>query len=111
MTGGTSKNHLGIFVSTTRNPPAPAYKSAASCRHGASIRPSVHDAIAYPVRSAPHSQGTSSVVSLHSSGSSHSPHSPHRPRSEEHTSELQSRGHLVCRLLLEKNTKCQPLSQ
>src|SRR5690625_6837287 len=26
---------------------------------------------------------------------------PH-PRSEEHTSELQSRGHLVCRLLLEK---------
>src|SRR5690625_6300305 len=27
---------------------------------------------------------------------------PHAPRSEEHTSELQSRGHLVCRLLLEK---------
>src|SRR5690625_7091239 len=28
-------------------------------------------------------------------------------RSEEHTSELQSRGHLVCRLLLEKKkTKC-----
>src|SRR5207253_9587251 len=25
-----------------------------------------------------------------------------RPRSEEHTSELQSRGHVVCRLLLEK---------
>src|SRR5690625_5562289 len=49
------------------------------------------------------------------------PHSitPHRPhpeetpksgrtgghRSEEHTSELQSRGHLVCRLLLEKKKK------
>src|SRR5437870_7998472 len=36
---------------------------------------------------------------------------PHRPpagqsrRSEEHTSELQSRGHLVCRLLLEKKKK------
>src|SRR6266702_7493468 len=28
---------------------------------------------------------------------------PHR--SEEHTSELQSRGHLVCRLLLEKKKK------
>src|SRR5690625_4405651 len=28
-------------------------------------------------------------------------------RSEEHTSELQSRGHLVCRLLLEKKTKTQ----
>src|SRR5690625_5400067 len=30
--------------------------------------------------------------------------SAHR-RSEEHTSELQSRGHLVCRLLLEKKKK------
>src|SRR5207253_11489852 len=28
--------------------------------------------------------------------------SAHQARSEEHTSELQSRGHLVCRLLLEK---------
>src|SRR5690625_6810928 len=28
-----------------------------------------------------------------------------QPRSEEHTSELQSRGHLVCRLLLEKKNK------
>src|SRR5437870_7187699 len=34
-------------------------------------------------------------------------------RSEEHTSELQSRGHLVCRLLLEKknNNKNQPKTQ
>src|SRR3712207_8151017 len=29
----------------------------------------------------------------------------HRPRSEEHTSELQSRQYLVCRLLLEKNKR------
>src|SRR3989442_11035442 len=29
-----------------------------------------------------------------------------RTRSEEHTSELQSRPHLVCRLLLEKKKKC-----
>src|SRR5690625_2093212 len=29
-------------------------------------------------------------------------------RSEEHTSELQSRGHLVCRLLLEKNNRHAP---
>src|SRR5690625_1433117 len=28
-----------------------------------------------------------------------------KQRSEEHTSELQSRGHLVCRLLLEKKKK------
>src|SRR5437870_7124953 len=32
-----------------------------------------------------------------------------RLRSEEHTSELQSRGHLVCRLLLEKKKKHQRL--
>src|SRR5690625_6732282 len=30
---------------------------------------------------------------------------PETPRSEEHTSELQSRGHLVCRLLLEKKKR------
>src|SRR5689334_24338375 len=30
---------------------------------------------------------------------------PNRPRSEEHTSELQSQFHLVCRLLLEKKNK------
>src|SRR5690625_7535996 len=36
-------------------------------------------------------------------------HPAARKRSEEHTSELQSRGHLVCRLLLEKkkNTSYQ----
>src|SRR5437870_9731380 len=32
----------------------------------------------------------------------------HFCRSEEHTSELQSRGHLVCRLLLEKKKKKKP---
>src|SRR3712207_8698703 len=30
---------------------------------------------------------------------------PRRPRSEEHTSELQSRQYLVCRLLLEKKKR------
>src|SRR5690348_17796981 len=33
------------------------------------------------------------------------PRSVQRPRSEEHTSELQSPVHLVCRLLLEKKKK------
>src|SRR2546429_5548623 len=32
------------------------------------------------------------------------------PRSEEHTSELQSRLHLVCRLLLEKKTTIKEVS-
>src|SRR5690625_5946088 len=30
-------------------------------------------------------------------------------RSEEHTSELQSRGHLVCRLLLQKKNQINPV--
>src|SRR6266550_9281168 len=34
---------------------------------------------------------------------------PHQGRSEEHTSELQSRLHLVCRLLLEKKKRYRPL--
>src|SRR3712207_8927602 len=34
-----------------------------------------------------------------------------RARSEEHTSELQSRQYLVCRLLLEKKKKVQPRIQ
>src|SRR5258708_17469605 len=32
-------------------------------------------------------------------------------RSEEHTSELQSPDHLVCRLLLEKKKKLEPIAQ
>src|SRR5207253_10881005 len=39
---------------------------------------------------------------LHGEPCIRQPDPPPFPRSEEHTSELQSRGHLVCRLLLEK---------
>src|SRR6267154_5707810 len=39
------------------------------------------------------------------------PHADRRPRSEEHTSELQSPVHLVCRLLLEKKKKKQISNQ
>src|SRR5690554_7199518 len=39
------------------------------------------------------------------SGGKNNPTSPSVTRSEEHTSELQSRPHLVCRLLLEKKKK------
>src|SRR5690625_2778281 len=38
-------------------------------------------------------------------GTTHTIESSPRLRSEEHTSELQSRGHLVCRLLLEKKNE------
>src|SRR5437870_8232650 len=45
--------------------------------------------------------GSESSCRLPCQGARRSPAS----RSEEHTSELQSRGHLVCRLLLEKKKK------
>src|SRR2546422_11041118 len=57
---------------------------------------SLHDALPISKTAA-----FSSVSSKPSKPSSGSP----KPRSEEHTSELQSRLHLVCRLLLEKKKK------
>src|SRR3989449_7465047 len=48
----------------------------------------------------PRSASRSSIIQL-TTGSA----SRQKPRSEEHTSELQSRLHLVCRLLLEKKKK------
>src|SRR2546429_6302358 len=48
----------------------------------------------------PPSAGNSEASALRPSLGSRTPVLP--PRSEEHTSELQSRLHLVCRLLLEK---------
>src|SRR3712207_7667922 len=51
----------------------------------------------------------SSVMPTRSSGACATATSPapYMTRSEEHTSELQSRQYLVCRLLLEKKTYCQ----
>src|SRR5690625_6416796 len=45
------------------------------------------------------------VITLAASAADHVGYLLGRRRSEEHTSELQSRGHLVCRLLLEKKNK------
>src|SRR6266508_6898990 len=61
---------------------------------------SLHDAL--PISTvAPVSSNRSRLRTASSPlASSHGP-----SRSEEHTSELQSRGHLVCRLLLEKKKK------
>src|SRR5690554_7569292 len=47
--------------------------------------------------------GTQMVKNISLSGGSHPRY--FKERSEEHTSELQSRPHLVCRLLLEKKKK------
>src|SRR5438309_3502242 len=60
---------------------------------------------------APPSWTCSPPSSRCSSSPSAAPSSSTRTRSEEHTSELQSQFHLVCRLLLEKKNKSeQPAS-
>src|SRR2546422_4475065 len=48
------------------------------------------------------------LVTVSVSASPRSDAEPLSPRSEEHTSELQSRLHLVCRLLLEKKKSSTP---
>src|SRR2546429_2320453 len=57
------------------------------------------------LRSALHARANSSASSHTISPSPLAAVIPSDPRSEEHTSELQSRLHLVCRLLLEKKKK------
>src|SRR5207253_10853074 len=75
---------------------------------------SLHDAL--PISPAASSRPASRTVcadlarcssAVHTSARSSSQVCTHGARSEEHTSELQSRGHLVCRLLLEKKKKKQ----
>src|SRR5437660_6652153 len=65
---------------------------------------SLHDALPiYRVRTA--AKSLPYLALARSSNSSTVAASKASRRSEEHTSELQSRGHLVCRLLLEKKKK------
>src|SRR3712207_7336589 len=54
------------------------------------------------------SHHTSTTVSTPATSSPSSANSRSRGRSEEHTSELQSRQYLVCRLLLEKKNHASP---
>src|SRR5687768_17734509 len=74
------------------------FRSPATCaRHAAALRcpPSTRPPSASSARSPPSRQTPAGTAAR----------SPQR--SEEHTSELQSRLHLVCRLLLEKKKKQQ----
>src|SRR5690554_7379867 len=67
---------------------------------------SLHDAL--PISSTAKSSITSQTVGIevmHGGGAAGTAAAQHAGRSEEHTSELQSRPHLVCRLLLEKKKK------
>src|SRR2546422_8796731 len=69
---------------------------------------SLHDALpillAQVVRNLLGKEDVSGIAAIHHA------HRPTASRSEEHTSELQSRLHLVCRLLLEKKKKLQTSS-
>src|SRR5690554_7618122 len=76
--------------------------------------PSLHDALPIcHLSSRPRINSTQSQQSSHCTQSHNKHTDPHKHpkrmgqfiRSEEHTSELQSRPHLVCRLLLEKKNK------
>src|SRR2546428_6990508 len=50
------------------------------------------------------------LTSLQAEAGSEAPAARSSPRSEEHTSELQSRSDLVCRLLLEKKKRTCPVA-
>src|SRR2546422_10785536 len=65
---------------------------------------SLHDAL--PISAQRRGEGEQRARKARLSAETRRPHpSPPGQRSEEHTSELQSRLHLVCRLLLEKKKK------
>src|SRR5947209_8795120 len=71
---------------------------------------SLHDALPISLPAARHGEpgfvcGTPAVVSYMQSLVTYPAPATALPRSEEHTSELQSRQYLVCRLLLEKKKR------
>src|SRR5216684_7741074 len=92
---------------TARNP-APA-RAGSRCRQvwAASGNPCRHSASGPdPASSTPNSRPFARTVADRTANeASTAPSYPCQLRSEEHTSELQSRLHLVCRLLLEKKKK------
>src|SRR3712207_8494094 len=79
-----------LFRSSPRSRSAPTWPVGPVCCSLASA--ACHD---HPSRDRPRRGGEGVAVGL-------ARRAPHGHRSEEHTSELQSRQYLVCRLLLEK---------
>src|SRR5437870_11411948 len=81
----------GFFLYSSRHPPNlhsfPTRRSSDLASGRFTSPPAGHGRVTSPERSR---------------GYERCPPPAERQRSEEHTSELQSRGHLVCRLLLEK---------
>src|SRR5437868_11543979 len=66
---------------------------------------SLHDALPILAAPAPEPSGSREIVRVPDTGAAATTGGGARVRSEEHTSELQSRFDLVCRLLLEKKNK------
>src|SRR5689334_24233740 len=81
-----------LFRSSTRSTRSPAAARKASAAHSAK-----HSGAWTTCSTWPHTPATASTWKPTSTNSA--------SRSEEHTSELQSQFHLVCRLLLEKKKK------
>src|SRR5207253_9467480 len=89
--------HDALPISLSGVRPTPSPRPAPACRPAGPTPPP--RPLAVPLdRPAPARPGPAPASPPATPGSCH----PAPERSEEHTSELQSRGHLVCRLLLEK---------
>src|SRR5439155_19167669 len=100
-----------IYTSLTRSPPRssllpypPLFRSSACARAARSGRSRGPWHGAGRARPAARRHGSRAYLATRRAAA-HPPCDPAllAPRSEEHTSELQSRGHLVCGLLLEKS--------
>src|SRR3712207_6998933 len=95
-----------------RQPPRPPlfpYTTLFRSLHGRPARSPRHRHVTSPSHAAARASARSARTTMASvvvaTGCASPPSSAGRSRSEEHTSELQSRQYLVCRLLLEKKKK------
>src|SRR3712207_7024386 len=99
--GGSGIDHRDVYFLMMRRPPRSTLFPYTTLFRSF-LRPTCSGAVTCG------SIGTASIRSARSfrrrRSASSKPHSP-RSRSEEHTSELQSRQYLVCRLLLEKKER------
>src|SRR3712207_8349127 len=88
-----------LFPYTTLFRSSSARVIGASCRQASEASSSPNDSAAARTASCPVAHPQRATIATTSD------HRTPAPRSEEHTSELQSRQYLVCRLLLEKKNK------
>src|SRR6266576_3849442 len=123
---GFADRKIGMCLGCPVTPPSASLSIPCGTSRASVMVPSVHSSTAQHLREEKHGSETQQCIRRNrhpdhyaSAGSrwrfpgasrwtgATSPHASGRPRSEEHTSELQSRRDLVCRLLLEKKKKEQ----